>query len=576
MKKILLLLFMCWLMLPVPATQASWLIDFEKFSTSVHQETSCQDCHGSIAEEKLHPDPHKVSKQLKDFFSADQCFKCHDTVQDDLSAGLHASQKVADPQQYENCIQCHDPHTQQRSSQETAEKAASDMASLSDEDRACMDCHGLRPADEPRKIATFCFQCHAQTGTRTQEMTAQIIPLINPESYSTVPHAEVACLDCHPRAAAFNHADQTPGDCLQCHRRHDEKVAHDAHALVSCQACHLNNVEASRDPLSRKVLWQKQRLLGTPLNIHAIVRNDNNAMCQRCHTRGNEVGAAAMVLPPKSLLCMPCHAATFSAGDAVSIPALLIFAGGMLLMFSVVLTGTPPGRPGAGVIQKILYAITAAAKAVFSGKIGTILKSLILDVLLQSRLYQKSAWRWLIHSFIFLSFVFRFGWGMAALLLSLLKPEGALAWFMLDKNNPGTAFLFDLSGILILLGVILAFIRGARRRSDLPPNMPAQDRVALSLIAGTVVVGFILEGMRIAMTGWPEGSVYAFAGYGISQLFQGAAGITNSYGYIWYLHAIITGAFVAYLPFSRLIHMVIAPVTLAMRALSESEHAEKA
>jgi nitrate reductase gamma subunit len=435
-----------------------------------------------------------------------------------------------------------------------------------------MDCHGLSAFDDPQKIAAFCFQCHARTGTRTQEITAQIVPLINPASYQSVVHAEVACLICHPRAAAFNHADQKPGDCLQCHRRHDEKVAHDAHLLVSCQACHLNNVEAFRDTQSQQVLWRKKRILGTALNIHAMQRDDDSALCQRCHIKGNEVGAAAMTLPTKSLLCMPCHASTFSAGDAVSIVALLIFAGGLILMFSLVLTGSTASLTRAGVIPKIFYLIAGAAKAVFSHKITIIVKSLFLDVLLQRRLYHKSAWRWLVHSFIFLSFVFRFCWGLVALLLSLWKPEWPSLWFMLDKNNPYTAFLFDLSGILILLGVILAFIRGIQRKTSLPPNLPGQDRLALSLIGGIVIVGFILEAMRISMTGSPDGSGYAFAGYGISLLFSGVAGITDVYGYIWYLHAIVTGVFVAYLPFSRLIHMVIAPITLAMSALSESEH----
>jgi nitrate reductase gamma subunit len=178
----------------------------------------------------------------------------------------------------------------------------------------------------------------------------------------------------------------------------------------------------------------------------------------------------------------------------------------------------------------------------------------------------------MIHSFIFLPFVFRFCWGLAALLLSLWKPEWSFIWFMLDKNDPNTAFLFDLSGILILLGVILAFIRGIRRKIDLPPNLPDQDRLALSLLGGIVLVGFILEGMRITMTGWPNGSGYAFAGYGISLLFSGVAGITDVYGYIWYLHAIVIGVFVAYLPFSRLIHMIIAPIILTMSALTEFEH----
>ena len=121
------------------------------------------------------------------------------------------------------------------------------------------------------------------------------------------------------------------------------------------------------------------------------------------------------------------------------------------------------------------------------------------------------------------------------------------------------------------MGVILAFLRGGDAPADHPHGLPGQDRWALSLIAGIVIIGFILEGMRITMTGWPENSGYAVIGYGFSLMFAGMTGLTDIYGYIWYLHAILTGAFVAYLPFSRLMHIIMAPVVLAMNAVSDHE-----
>lgn len=574
MKKIFFTLFALLWLLPVTTARASWLIDFEKFSASVHGETSCQDCHADTALESQHPDPHLVGKDILDFFTPDQCLTCHADVRDDLEEGTHGSLTIDAPEEYEACLQCHDPHYQLPIDQKSSSHSGADLSSLSEEDQACMECHGINPQEDPKKIQTFCFHCHAQTGTHTQELTAQILPLIDPESYRSVAHRDESCLACHPGAAAFGHGDQTSADCRQCHLRHDEKVAHDAHLLVSCKACHLGNIQAFRNPDTKQVLWQKQRILGTPLNIHAMEARNDPTMCRRCHVSGNEVGAAAMILPPKSIMCMPCHASTFSIGDTVSIIAMLIFAGGLVLTFSIVLTGGL-ADPEAGVLRKISRLIASFFKAIFSSKLVIIVQTLIMDVLLQRRLCRKSAGRWLIHSFIFLSMVFRFVWGLAALLLSLWSPEGSTAWSLLDKNNPAGAFLFDLSGVLILIGVILAFIRGIQRKDGLPPNLPGQDRLALFLIGAIVLIGFILEGMRIAMTGWPAGSDYAFLGYVISQLFSGNSGLTDIYGYIWYLHAIATGIFVAYLPFSRLVHMILAPFTLAMNALSEAEHGTK-
>jgi nitrate reductase gamma subunit len=143
---------------------------------------------------------------------------------------------------------------------------------------------------------------------------------------------------------------------------------------------------------------------------------------------------------------------------------------------------------------------------------------------------------------------------------------------MLDKNHPATALLFDLTGIMILLGVVPALIRGAIKKQDKTTGLPGRDHLALGLIAGIVVIGFILEGMRIAMTGFPDGSPYAIGGYGISMLFSNTSGLPEVYGYIWYVHAVLTGAFFAYLPFSRLLHIIVAPVVLALNAVAGHGH----
>ena len=66
------------------------------------------------------------------------------------------------------------------------------------------------------------------------------------------------------------------------------------------------------------------------------------------------------------------------------------------------------------------------------------------------------------------------------------------------------------------------------------------------------------------MTGWPVGAHYAFIGYSISLMVKGMTGITNIYGYVWYGHAMLTGAFVAMIPFTRMIHVLTTPVVLMM------------
>jgi nitrate reductase gamma subunit len=164
---------------------------------------------------------------------------------------------------------------------------------------------------------------------------------------------------------------------------------------------------------------------------------------------------------------------------------------------------------------------------------------------------------------------------MIALCLSLWVPEWAMTQAMVDKNNPATAFLFDITGAMVLLGAAAAWIRGLRKKPEQPADLPGQDHLDLGLMTGIILFGFILEGMRIAMTGRPDGSWNAFIGYTISGIFSDTADLTGIYGYVWYAHAVLTGAFVAYLPFSRMFHIIMAPIVLVMNAVSDHEGHER-
>ena len=395
-------------------------------------------------------------------------------------------------------------------------------------------------------------------------------PAIDLQAYGSSTHSKQSCLACHPKSAEFGHGGQERTACLVCHNRHDEKVAHDAHLDVSCEACHLSGIIPIRGLKPGKVLWRIDLKPDQPSDLHNMTLKHGEGSCGRCHYRGNPVGAAAMVLPPKSILCMPCHAATFSAGDMTTIISLFLFLAGMTSLCIVWFSARRPipaestpeteahkaagGRSGMDFLSKTLY----------------VLKIMALDVFLQRRLFKQSVSRWFIHSLIFWPFVFRFLWGMTALLTSLWMPESSLPWTMLDKNDPLGAFLFDFSGLMILSGVILTALRKIKVRSEDISGLPRQDWPALFLLGGIVVIGFILEGMRIAMTGSPPGSGYAFLGYALSRLFADNPALPGIYGYVWYLHAIVTGALVAYLPFSNLLHMIMAPVVMAMNAMSRT------
>lgn len=386
-----------------------------------------------------------------------------------------------------------------------------------------------------------CMECH-------EEMA---------EDHGESVHREMQCLACHPKAAKEDHEELPVVDCRQCHAPHDEKVAHDAHVRVACKACHQKDGVAVADPGSGHVVFSAETVPGQTLLPHQMVARQDDDFCRSCHFKDNDMGASAMVLPAKSILCMPCHAATFSIGDRTTIFALLIFAVGMAGLGIVWFSGGRSRQSGHG--SQGGFSLLAAA--------------VVEDVLLIKKLYRLSPSRWCIHALIYYPILIRLAFGMIALGLSLLFPDTDLSRAMLDKNHPVRALLFDLTGLMIITGVLAALVRPDKDRSTMD-DLPAPGRGMTLLLGLIVMVGFILEGLRIAMTGWPVGAHYAVVGYGISLMVKGMTGITNIYGHVWYVHAILTGAFVAMIPFTRMIHMLTAPMVLLAGARSriQSNH----
>ncbi len=578
-----------------PNAQASWQLDPARFHVSAHGQTPCLDCHGNVADQQFHPKPANVNKQEKSFFKSDQCLDCHDQVMDNLNNGFHGSLNVKNASEYGYCLKCHNPHTQPslgenrigtynpdrppREQCGACHKAASTLPSFPDEDAACMNCHQARSEKDPEDVKreqAFCLHCHGNNGTEAQIKTGKKTPLMDDKTYATTPHAKMACTACHQNAAAFSHNRQPAVDCLKCHLPHDEEVTHDAHVGVSCQACHLQGITPFQDTQTADLRFKPNKGLKDLTTLHQMKITDGEESCKRCHFAGNDLGAASIILPAKSIVCMPCHTATFTLTftlKSISTMGLMVFLFGMVLFVSVLITGTMNHISSTHPMLKLLQALFDSLRIIFSPKIFKILQSLFWDAFLQRRLFRRSPGRWFIHGLIFYPFVIRFSWGFVALLGSLWAPHNPLIWDMINKNHPLTAFLYDLTGIMILAGVIVAWIRGALQERRQAAGTPPQDRIALALIGGIVIVGFLLEGIRIVMTGYPENAAWSFAGYAISLLFSPSRGIPEVYSFMWYIHAALTAAFIAYIPFSRLLHMILAPVVISMNAVSPAHGA---
>jgi nitrate reductase gamma subunit len=544
-------------------------MDEAAFHISAHGRLSCTECHDG--KEKGHPYAKNVDKAISDFFQRERCLQCHESVEKDLDRAFHGGRHVETGASYDNCLACHDPHAQLSLSAVREGKAdprispwsqcsschqgRDRLPSASKEQQGCLKCHSL---DIARKEGPefLCFHCHEKDSPGAKQAGT---PLIAAVQYAKTPHADVSCLACHPGAAGYGHSSQGMGDCTVCHSPHHEKTTGDAHITVSCQACHLPSIKPEKNRPSGMILWKRPSSAGQASDVHHMIKASGDDACKRCHFRGNEIGAAAWVLPAKGVLCMPCHTSTLSASDTFTILGLVLFLGGLALSFSYVFSSL--GKAGHN--RKV-----EKQEASDSGKRGccrALSAGVLLDTLLQRRLFRHSPGRWLIHGLVFYGFALRFLWGITALAASLADPPWIGLRFMLDKNDVATGIFFDVTGLMVLAGICLMGLRAFRVK--VLPDLPRSDFKALGLLAALVLVGFAAEGIRIAMAGFPEGSRYSFVGSFVGGLLSGTSDLEEIYGYLWYLHAALTAAFIAYIPFSRLFHIIISPVTLAIAAL---------
>jgi len=268
---------------------------------------------------------------------------------------------------------------------------------------------------------------------------------------------------------------------------------------------------------------------------------------------------------------MGCHSSSITLNDPVSIISILLFLFGIGATLAFWFQGTMVD-PSFTAREKLSYIGEKAWQIIFSRKIWAILKVFVVDVLLLRSILKEGVGRWTIHSLIYLPIFIRFLIGLVLLLLSTLFPMSSKVAVLLDKNYPCLAFINDFLGLCIILGAMAAITRRLRGKSQKVVT-GGQDYVVLGLIGAILLTGFWVEGMRILQTGIPlSKALPSFIGYPVS-LLLGLFPIRWEvlYPYGWYVHAILTGALVAYLPFSKMFHILISPLVVLIKAAAEEK-----
>ncbi len=275
--------------------------------------------------------------------------------------------------------------------------------------------------------------------------------------------------------------------------------------------------------------------------------------------------------------------------------------------------------------QRVGGALKGIFGVVFSAKIAALLRALILDVLLQMRIAKEDRLRWVMHLLIYGGF-------MLLLLMHALEDHITAKLFS-DYYSTLNPFLTlrDIFGLMVMVGVAIAVYRRFILRVPRMMTRP-MDHYAIVIVAVILLSGVLLEGAKMTshsefirmvedyagmddeeeikalesywvaeyglvsptVKGPFEAGILekgyeahesncadchapnasAFMGYTAAKILAPvAAGLDRANGVtvFWYIHILACFFGLAYLPFSKMFHIVSSSVSLLANAVMDPE-----
>ena len=275
--------------------------------------------------------------------------------------------------------------------------------------------------------------------------------------------------------------------------------------------------------------------------------------------------------------------------------------------------------------QKFSSVAKGVCHIVFSRNILTLFKVILLDIVFQLRTLKESPYRWAMHILIYYGFIL-------LLLMHGLEPVIAEAYLpdYYSTLNP-YLFLRDFAGFMVIAGILMAMIRRFLIRPARLQNS-STDIYAVAVIAIVILSGILLEGFKISSYSdfnrmeqqyasldneaeinalasyWIQNfgvvnpnlkppfskeilsqgeaiheencmachasPLWAFTGYSAAKitapLVSSVSG-TDFATIFWYVHFLAAFVGLAYLPFSKMFHIVVSPISLLANAVMDPE-----
>jgi len=283
--------------------------------------------------------------------------------------------------------------------------------------------------------------------------------------------------------------------------------------------------------------------------------------------------------------------------------------------------------------QRFSAAIKGTVGVVFSSKILLLIKAFILDVLLQKRILKEDFLRWMMHMLLYGGF-------MLLLLMHALEKFISAKLFSgyYSTVNP-FMFLRDFFGFMVVVGIGIAIIRRFILKVP-RLKTSGMDVYAIFILVVIIFSGILLEGVKITSHTAFQGMVedyaglteeddaeeiealesywvekfdvvspnvqgpfeeeileqgmesheancaechsspgWAFTGHAVAKTIKPMAltlDNVDATNILWYIHFLACFIGLAYLPFSKMFHIISTPVSLLANAVMEKETADPA
>jgi heterodisulfide reductase subunit E len=183
----------------------------------------------------------------------------------------------------------------------------------------------------------------------------------------------------------------------------------------------------------------------------------------------------------------------------------------------------------------------------------SLLSTIILDIFLQRRILRRSPFRWVMHMLIFIGWIGMFIFSMVFAVFEVLHEIG-IGDFKLVDIRGSLDFGNEVLGYMLLIGLLIAIARRLAI-SDVVKRTQMFDWV---LVLGTLIItvtGFMAEGFR------PDAITGAWTFLGNNPALAETLAL---------FHVAISLLFcIAYIPFSKYMHMLAAPMVILVNGGGE-------